>query len=365
MVIDDSALMRRVYCDIIEASRDFAVGRLARNGREAWQFLQEEDFDALILDVHMPGMDGLELLEKLRQQGRAVRVVVASADSDMAIRKTLEALALGAMDFVAKPDSICACLREEFASGLLSTLDRVCGLQSRPLPGHPRDEGRPPEDAAGGHAISPPEEKPHAASGPCRGAGTLVAIAASTGGPRSLQTLLGALPANLAAPVLVVQHMPPKFTASLAERLDQVCGIRVREACEGESLRNGVVYLAKGGYHMTVQRQGCGKGVISLNQDPPREGVRPSANTLFESLANSCADRILCVVLTGMGTDGTEGVAGLAGQMEGKELQVIAQDEDSCVVYGMPRSLAEAGLATCQLPLEEIAREIVRQTGVV
>ncbi len=188
----------------------------------------------------------------------------------------------------------------------------------------------------------------------------IVAIASSTGGPKALQSLIPKLPANLNAPVLIVQHMPAGFTEALAGRLDSLSALRVKEAAEGDVLENGHVYLARGGRHMNVVRQ-VGKHVIHYTDDPPREGVRPCANYMYESLADSGYDEILCVVMTGMGADGTAGIRNLK---EKKKITVISQNEETCTVYGMPRAVVLAGLSGKEVPLEQLANEIKKNLGV-
>lgn len=189
----------------------------------------------------------------------------------------------------------------------------------------------------------------------------IVAIASSTGGPKALQSLIPKLPANLNAPVLIVQHMPAGFTEALAGRLNSLSEISVKEAEEGEVLLKGQVYLSKGGRHVNV-RKVSGKQTIHYTDEPPREGVRPCANYMYESLADSIYDEVICVVLTGMGSDGTEGIRNLKIN---KKVTVIVQDEKTCVVYGMPRSVSVAGLADKEIPLTQIANEIIKNVGVI
>ncbi len=188
----------------------------------------------------------------------------------------------------------------------------------------------------------------------------LVVIASSTGGPKSLQQVIPKLPANLDAAVIVVQHMPSGFTNSLAERLNQLSKIQVSEANDQEILKNGHVYIAKGGRHLKVQEKN-GVYRIMLTDEPPREGVRPCANYAYESLTEVSAKEVVAVVLTGMGADGTEGIRHLK---EKKEIYTIAQDKDSSVIYGMPKMLTEAGLVDVSLPLSKIADEITKKLGV-
>lgn len=189
----------------------------------------------------------------------------------------------------------------------------------------------------------------------------IVAIASSTGGPKSLQSVIPLLPANLDAPVLVVQHMPVGFTASLAERLDNLSQLHVKEAAEGEELKKGWVYIAMGGKHLNVVTSPAGRHTLHLSEEPYREGVRPCANYMYESLQNSRFDTVVCAVMTGMGADGTEGISKL--KSSGKTY-VIAQDQDTSVVFGMPKSIIQAGLADQVVPLDQIAQEIILHVGV-
>lgn len=189
----------------------------------------------------------------------------------------------------------------------------------------------------------------------------IIAIASSTGGPKALQEVIPLLPKDLKAPVLIVQHMPAGFTAALAERLDNLSAVKVREAREGDVLEEGQVYLAKGGSHMKVVRQ-AGRHVIHYTDEPLREGVRPCANYMYESLADSSFDEVICVVMTGMGADGTEGIKNLQKR---KQITVISQSEDTCIVYGMPRSVVQAGVSQEVVPLTKIANEIIKNVGVV
>lgn len=188
----------------------------------------------------------------------------------------------------------------------------------------------------------------------------VVAIACSTGGPRALQILIPQIPANLNAPVLIVQHMPAGFTEALAGRLDTLSPLAVKEAADGDVLMPGHAYLARGGRHMNVAKSG-GKHVIRYTDLPPREGVRPCANYMYESLADCGYDEVVCVVLTGMGADGTAGIKNLK---EKKKVRVFAQDEESCAVYGMPRSIVAAGLTGKGITLDQIVQEIIKNVGV-
>ncbi|MBQ2257815.1 MAG: chemotaxis protein CheB, partial [Lachnospiraceae bacterium] len=197
-------------------------------------------------------------------------------------------------------------------------------------------------------------------SQPVIGGQKIVALACSTGGPKALQSVIPRLPAELAAPVLIVQHMPKGFTQSLSERLNSLSKIKVKEAAEGDVLENGVVYVAMGGKHMKVVTKG-GKSVITYSDEPPREGVKPCANYMYESLKTSNYSQIICVVLTGMGADGTKGIVNLETS---KKIHVIAQDEATSTVYGMPKAIAATGLVNHVAALDDVAQEIIMNVGV-
>ncbi len=188
----------------------------------------------------------------------------------------------------------------------------------------------------------------------------IVAIASSTGGPKALHEVISKLPAELDAPVLVVQHMPKGFTASLAERLNNVSAMQVKEAVEGDVLKKGHVYIARGGEHMRIARLPGNRCVVKYSDEPPREGVKPCANYMYEDLVDCPYTHAVCVVMTGMGADGTEGIRNLKRK---KNVHVISQSEDSCTVYGMPKCVADAGLSDSVVPLGQIAQEVVLRVG--
>lgn len=353
LVVDDSALMRRVLCDIINSDKRFQVAAKATDGLEAFDLLSRNRFDAVVLDVNMPRMNGLDLLKELRKYRIPAKVMMASTDTKEGAKTTLDALELGALDFIHKPDSAVDCRVEAFKSELLRTLDVVAS--SRP-PVYEPDEKLQEErkttvkmvDIVRRHTTKVPGRK-------------IIAIASSTGGPRALQAVVPQLPKELDAPVLIVQHMPKGFTASLAERLNDLSSITVKEAKEGDELEAGVVYIAMGGMHMNVKTSPAGRCTIHYSDEPSREGVKPCANYMYESLMNSRFDSIVCVVMTGMGADGTEGIKNLKTQ---KNVHVIAQDQNSCTVFGMPKSVINAGLSNQVTALDQIAQEIILHVGV-
>lgn len=351
LVVDDSALMRRVLCDIIDNDERFQVADRAANGQEALELLTKKKYDAVVLDVNMPVMDGLSLLKELQKRRIPAKVMMASTDTKEGAKTTLDALELGALDFVHKPVNALNCREEIFKNRMLDTLEAVaCG--------HPPVFGKAftLEEIQTSKKIVEMVQK-HASQ---IAGNRLVAIASSTGGPKALQSVIPRLPKNLKAPVLIVQHMPAGFTASFAERLNNLSELEVKEAAEGDVLQNGHVYLARGGAHMKVQTRN-GKCTIIYTNEPPREGVRPCANYMYESLVDAPFDEVVCVVMTGMGADGTKGIQNLAAT---KKVHIIAQEQSTCAVYGMPKSIVATGMVNQVVPLEQIAQEIILNVGV-
>ncbi len=372
LLVDDSALMRRVLCDIIESDKRFRVQDRAVNGLDALSLLSRKTYDAVVLDVNMPQMNGLELLKELQKRKISAKIIMASTDTADGAKVTLDALELGALDFIHKPTSALDCRNGTFSQGLLRILAAVTDLEEQaPMPAPSGPAATPKQgigrNMAGRTGAAPVVEKPERkAPAPPSGKavynpGTqIVALASSTGGPKALQSVIPKLPANLKVPVVVVQHMPPGFTASLAERLNSLSEVTVKEAAEGDVLMPGNVYIAMGGKHLNILNM-SGKYSIHYSDEPAREGVKPCANYMYESLMDSRFDRIVCVVMTGMGADGTEGIQHLK---EKKKIHVIVQEASTCAVYGMPKSAVNAGLADQVVPLEQIALEITTNVGV-
>lgn len=351
LVVDDSALMRRVLCDIIDSDERFHVQDRAVNGLEALDLLTRKTYDAVVLDVNMPKMNGLELLKKLQKRKISVRVMMASTDTMEGAKTTLDALELGALDFIHKPNNAMECRDDSFRQKMLKILAVVAESKAptfgRAFSLEEIKTSKKMVELVSRHASAVSGNK-------------VVALASSTGGPKALQAVIPRLPKNLKAPVVVVQHMPAGFTASLAERLNTLSEIHVKEAAEGDILEAGTVYIAMGGKHLNVVTM-AGKYSIHYSDEPSREGVKPCANYMYESLRDSRYDEIVCVVMTGMGADGTQGIMNLK---EKKKVHVIAQEAGSCAVYGMPKSVVNAGMADQVVPLDQIAQEIIMNVGV-
>ncbi len=351
LIIDDSALMRTVLSDIINSDPRFQVVEKARDGVEGLELLKKNTYDAVVLDINMPRMDGITMLKELQKNKIRAKIMMASTDTREGAKVTMDALDLGALDFVHKPDRASECRGEDFTKHFINTLAAVA-------------ESKAPVSTKA-FSIEEVKESRKVVELVSKSASKItgnriVAIASSTGGPRALQSVIPKLPKNLKTPVVLVQHMPEGFTASLAERLDSLSEVKVKEAAEGDVLQPGWVYISRGGKHMHIIKQG-GKSTIHYMDGPTREGVRPCANFMYESLMDSDYDEVCCVVLTGMGADGTEGIKNLKAK---KKVFVIGQEESTCTVYGMPKAVATAGLVDQVVKLDNVAQEIILHVGV-
>lgn len=336
LVVDDSAFMRRVISDILSGTEEFRVIGTARDGNDALRKVHQLNPDMVTMDVEMPGLDGLSALGYIMSETPRP-VVMLSAYTTERAEATMRALDYGAVDFIAKPSGTISLDLATVADQLLDALRAAASANLAAVP------VRMPRRSI----AEPPRVR--AAAG--EGSDMAVAIAASTGGPRALAELIPRLRNPLGAAVLVVQHMPPRFTRTLAERLDGLGGLSVTEAEDGEPVRRDRVYLAPGDFHMRVVREG-GAVKIALSQEPSVWGVRPAADPLFHSVVEVYGGRTVGVVLTGMGRDGADGLRAIREAGGG----TIAQDRASSVIYGMPQAAAE--WADSILPLDRIAAEV-------
>lgn len=346
LVVDDSAFMRKVLTELLQSDPQITVVGTARDGQDGVEKTLQLQPDVVTLDIEMPRLDGYGALREIMSQ-RPTPVVMVSSHTSAGAEATIRALALGAVDFLAKPSGAISLNMHVTRDELVAKVKAAAGATPRYR--HTTAELRPirREVKAVAAAMQPtlPSE-----GGPLPR--QLVLIGCSTGGPGALHHIIPKLPADLPAAVLVVQHMPPGFTRSLAQRLDELSAINVKEAAEGDRVRNGRVLLAPGGYHMMVDAEGR----IRLNQDPPMHGVRPAVDKTFEAATPIWKDRMVGVILTGMGYDGGKGMVGLkkAGG------RTIAEDASTCVVYGMPKVAVELGAVDQVLPVHEIADAITR-----
>jgi two-component system, chemotaxis family, protein-glutamate methylesterase/glutaminase len=337
LVVDDSVVVRRLLCEALGSIPKIEIAGSASSGEIALAKIPSLRPDIITLDIEMPGLNGIETLVRIRKQYPKLPVIMFSTLTERGASITLEALSLGASDYVTKPtnseslaDSM-EYVRRDLAEKILTLSSRgKRPAMSRSLP--------VPARSAGGQRID------------------VLAIGVSTGGPNALATVIPELPADLPVPVVIVQHMPPLFTRLLADRLSTHSHIPVREAEAGKNLHPGQAWIAPGDYHMVLTRKGTGV-LLNLNQDAPENSCRPAVDVLFRSVAQVYGAHVLAVVLTGMGADGALGAA----QIKRAGGEVFVQDEATSVVWGMPGAVVSGGLADKICPLHEISREIVNR----
>lgn len=349
MVVDDSAVIRGLIVRMLERDPGLEIVATCSNGQMAVYQLARSAPDVVILDIEMPVMDGLTALPKLLAVDPDVKVVIASTLSQRNAEISLKALALGAADYLPKPSANRLGASEDFHRELLQKV----GSLGRRRRTRAAAVAKPP------NTITFPSHSTSGAPIRLRAIGAvaprLLVIGSSTGGPQALTQLLMALPANFGAPILLAQHMPATFTPVLAQHLAKVCGRSCREAVDREPLQSGHIHLAPGDFHMEVVGDGA-REHLRLSQGPPENFCRPSVNPLLRSAVRIYGAQAVAVILTGMGSDGLEGARDVAAA--GGAL--IAQDEASSVVWGMPGAVATAGLCSAVLPLKEIAPHVAR-----
>jgi two-component system chemotaxis response regulator CheB len=343
LVVDDSAVVRRIVTEALAADPVIEVVGIAANGRKAVEQVAELKPDAVTMDIEMPEMNGIDAVRVIRRTSPRLPIVMFSTLTERGASATLDALAAGASDYVTKPSNVDSFeqSKKNVREQLIPKLKALTGTRRAALGGL----------AAGARAVPPAQQ--HAGRRPRTGPFQALVIGCSTGGPDALATVLPALPADLAVPVLVVQHMPPLFTRLLAQRLDAHCKLSVSEAAEGDQVVAGRILIAPGGRHMVVRRQGTSI-VVHLTDDPPENFCRPAVDVLFRAACSVYSDRLFGAVLTGMGRDGEKGST-LIRQAGG---EVVVQDEATSVVWGMPGAVAMAGQADKVIPLPRIGQEI-------
>jgi len=340
LVVDDSVVMRRVLSDVVGSDPELEVAGYAANGQIALNLLDQVSPDVITLDIEMPVMDGLATLKALRARRCNVPVIMFSTLTERGAEATIDSLALGASDYVTRPTDLGSydAARQRIRDALLPRIKALCGSKGR---------------ANAVPAILSSHIRPRSK---VKGRVDVVAIGCSTGGPNALAQLLPAIPHDFAVPVLIVQHMPPAFTRFLAQRLSGLCALPVEEAASGEVLKPGEIRVAPGGFHLSIRVDGL-LTRLEITDGAPENSCRPSVDVLFRSLVPVFSSRVLAIVMTGMGQDGLRGCELLAGV----GAQIIAQDEASSVVWGMPGFVARAGLADEVLPLSEIGPRVVER----
>jgi len=348
LIVDDSAVMRSLLRSVIATDPGLDVAGTAADGASALHAISLNAPDLVLLDVEMPGMDGLATLRELRQRDHKMPVIMCSSLTQRGATVTIEALAIGASDYVPKLPGQPG--REAAVSALAQELiPKIHALtrSSQPLAVNLPAPRPAPADSPAPAFLPLPLSSPR-----------IVAIGVSTGGPAALDVVLPALPGDFPLPIVIVQHMPEVFTGLFAERLNRRCSVHICEGPEGAPVNPGIAYIARGNWHMQVVASArAGRpATIHLNQDPPENHCRPAVDALFRSVAGVFGSGVLAVVLTGMGSDGLAGCRLIrsAGGI------VLAQDEATSTVWGMPGAVVQAGLAHRVLPLHSIAAEILR-----
>ncbi|MCD6388430.1 MAG: chemotaxis response regulator protein-glutamate methylesterase [Desulfobulbaceae bacterium] len=351
LVVDDTVLYRKVLTDVLARIPNVEVVGSAGNGRIGLNKIEQLRPDLMTLDFEMPVMDGLQTLRELKKKKSDVAVIMVSAHTSAGAAVTMEALELGAYDFIAKPSGGSL---EQNREALLKQLKpviqsvttrRILSRTLRKAPSTPLPKKQP---------VAVPSPSPAV---PLKPAGRIdiVAVGISTGGPNALAVMIPLLPKTLRTPVVIVQHMPPVFTKALADSLDKKSAVHVKEAEQDELIQAGCVYIAPGGKQMKLTRR-AGGIAVDLTDDPPENHCRPAADYLFRSVSKLYDNRALGVIMTGMGSDGVLGLR----LMKRRGARVIGQDEATCVVYGMPMEASKAEVTDVVLPLARIAPEIVR-----
>lgn len=359
LIVDDSVFMRKIISDLVSEHPNFHVVGTAKNGKEAIGMVKTLKPDVVTMDIEMPEMNGLDALSAIMKEAPTPVIMLSNLTQDGA-RETIRALELGAIDFVGKPSGsisldlfkVKSLLHEKLEIAVKSKLRAPL---ARPEPPRLAPEAAPPGPAPSLRQAKTGTDKPANPEG--QKFIHLVAIGTSTGGPRALQQVLTQIPEHFPAPILIVQHMPPNFTQSLAVRLDSISRIRVVEAQDGMTLAAGTAYIAPGGFHMSVLREPGGMYRIRTSKEEPRSGHRPSVDVMFESVLPLHELKRHIVLMTGMGSDGAKGMLALR---EAGAVTTIAESEETCVVYGMPRAAVELNAAMHTVPVFDIPGKLVK-----
>lgn len=346
LVVDDSAFMRRVISDIINSDPNMEVIGTAGNGNECLIKIQQLKPDLVTLDIEMPVLDGLTALRRI-MEANPLPVIMLSSLTGNGGELTIKALNWGAVDFITKP-----------AINLFTNIDMVKSdlIRKIKMAAGTRQKLQKPYIIPRNNDLLKKSNKPIATG---RLLNKLILIGTSTGGPKALHQVLPGFPANLDAGVLVVQHMPPGFTRSLAERLDSISQIKVKEAEQGEKIVPGCAYVAPGDFHLMVSGTKNLKDkelIINLSQTEPVRGLRPSVDVMLDSVAREFWAHMVCVIMTGMGQDGSKGLIAI----KNKGGRIIAEDQSTCIVYGMPKAAVETGKVDKVAPLPRIADEVLK-----
>ena len=339
VVVDDSAFMRKAITMMLEEEPTFEIIGTATNGEDAFEMVKTLKPDVVTLDIEMPGISGLEVLERIMKEIPTPVIMISSLSTEGA-EETMKALELGAVDFIPKSLSYVSLDIVKIKDSLIEKIKSIASrgksvLRKYKIQGRKRPALKINQENVGGKI-------------------RLVTIGISTGGPKALLDVIPLLPKDFPRPVMIVQHMPPKFTASLAERLNKLSEVRVKEAEFGETLQKGTVYIAPGGQHMTLRRNGS-KIEIVISDKPSDSLYKPSVDVMLDSVVDIYGSQTLSVIMTGMGKDGLEG----SRKIHEKKGKIISESEQSCVVYGMPKAVVDAGIVDRVEDSDNIAEVIV------
>lgn len=339
LIVDDSAFIRNVLSTMLSSDPEIKIAGTAKNGIEAIEKTAELKPDLVTMDVEMPKMDGIEALKHIMAKNPVPVLMVSSATTEGA-KETLEALEIGAVDFIPKNLSDLSFNIVKIKDILIEKIKKIAerGLVSSKINYSPE-----------------PLPAPEVKKSTIYGRISVVAIGTSTGGPKALYNIIGKIPKDFPVPILVAQHMPPAFTGPFAERLNQLSSIEVKEAENGEPIRKGTVYVAPGAGHMGVIRNKMMETSITISDGDGNYIYKPSVDLLMLSISENFSGQVLGVILTGLGNDGEKGIR----DIKSKGGKAIAESKETCVVYGMPKAIIEAGLADKIVPLDKIAAEII------
>lgn len=347
LVVDDSDFIRKILTDILNSSKTIKVIGVAKNGKEAIKFIRLLKPDVVTMDIEMPILDGIGALKQIMQNHPVPVIMLSSLTSDGA-DATLKTLDIGAVDFIQKPSSVFKINIDEFKKELI---DKISAASKVRLVRKKHSIKTKKPVLSESYKIMQSLQKQH----------YFILIGTSTGGPRALQYVLTSIPKDISASILIVQHMPPVFTKSLAERLNNMCQITVKEAEDNERVLLGHAYIAPGNYHLEINKTSNEDVFLSLSTAQQVSGHRPSVDVLFKSVANNLKKNVIGVIMTGMGVDGANGIRELK---ENTECYIIAQDRETSVVYGMPGSAISTGVVDDIVPLYEITNYILKRLGV-
>ncbi len=365
LVVDDSAFMRKLISDFFSDHRHIEVIGAARNGKDAIKKIEQLKPDVVTMDVEMPEMNGMEALKEIMQK-YPLPVIMLSSTTKRGAENTLMAMEYGAVDFVAKPSGSISLDLHKIKDELVRKVEEASKVTVSKLKKPFR------KSTVAGQAIRHPfnNEESKSLLKPTvnidipikktewsKTSKKIILIGTSTGGPRALQEVITKIPANVGAPILIVQHMPAGFTKSLAARLDQLSEIHVKEAEQGDLLQKGTAYIAPGGYHLKLRKVGSSFAVVLDNQEPPRAGHRPSVDVMFEDVSQYSEFDKIAVIMTGMGYDGSKGLVSLK---KTGNVMAIAESAETCIVYGMPKAAVETQLVDEVADVDDIAQTIMK-----